>query len=387
MSSNIFDVIVIGAGSIGAPTALYLAEAGFRTLIIDKFASVGQGSNKAAIGGIRATHSDPAKISLCLESIEVFSNWHERYGDHIGWMQGGYSFVAYREQEERSMKSLLTTQREYGLEIDWLDKDDLLEVIPSLNHNGLLGGTYSPKDGSASPMMSAVAFHSQSVQAGAEFHFLETVTGIEVRGNRVRSVKTDKGVYHTDHVINAGGPWARELAQMVKLDVPVTPDSHEGGVTEPVAQFLKPLVVDIRPTDDSANYYFYQHDTGQLVFCITPRPAIWGTDRNETSGFLPQVSRRMVDVMPRLKNLKVRRTWRGLYPMTPDGFPIIGKVPQLENYVNAVGMCGQGYMLGPGVGKLLTRLLKNELTKKDQEILDDLRPTRKFGGRDQEKLA
>jgi len=75
-----YDVVVIGAGSIGAPAAFYLAQAGYRVLVLDGAASVGQTSNKRAIGGIRATHSDPAKIRLSLRSIEIFSTWKEQYG-------------------------------------------------------------------------------------------------------------------------------------------------------------------------------------------------------------------------------------------------------------------------------------------------------------------
>ena len=77
MSAQVYDAIVIGAGSVGLPTALFLAEAGVKTLVIDQFAGPGQGSNKAAIGGIRATHSSPAKIRLCLESLRIFSTWEQ----------------------------------------------------------------------------------------------------------------------------------------------------------------------------------------------------------------------------------------------------------------------------------------------------------------------
>jgi sarcosine oxidase subunit beta len=93
-----YDVIIIGAGSIGAPTAFYLAQAGLRVLVIDRESSPGQGSNKTAIGGIRATHSDSAKIRLCLRSLEIFSTWQEIYGDDIEWNQGGYCFVTYRKK-------------------------------------------------------------------------------------------------------------------------------------------------------------------------------------------------------------------------------------------------------------------------------------------------
>ena len=384
MTTKVYDVIIIGAGSIGLPAALFLAQAGLKPLVIDQFASPGQGSNKAAIGGIRATHSTPSKIYLCLKSLGIFSTWQETYGDNVEWRQGGYAFVAYREGEERVLKDLLKVQQTYGLDIHWLERDDLLAVLPDLNREGLLGGTYSPGDGSASPLLSSRAFYTQARERGVEFRFRERVTGVIRRRGRVVGVRTDQGGYATETVINAAGPWARAVAQMAGLDVPVVPDSHEAGITEPVAHFLGPMVVDIRPAEGSKNYYFYQHQPGPVVFCITPEPPIVGTDRRETSVFLPMIARRMVDLMPKLANIKVRRTWRGLYPMTPDGSPVIGRVRELEGYIYAVGMCGQGYMLGPGVGILLTRLVQHALTPQDEEVLEELSPYREFGG--EEKL-
>lgn len=384
MTTKVYDVIIVGAGSVGLPAAFFLAQAGLKPLVIDQFASPGQGSNKAAIGGIRATHSAPSKIHLCIKSIEIFSSWQEVYGDNIEWYEGGYSFVAYRERDERVLKDLLKIQQSYGLDIRWLGRDDLLKVIPALNPEGLIGGTYSPKDGSASPLLTAHAFYTHAKELGVEFRFRERVTGIIRRRGRVVGIRTDQGGYATGTVINAAGPWARTVAQMAGLDVPVAPDSHEAGITEPVERFLGPMVVDIRPAEGSKNYYFYQHAPGPIVFCITPDPPIVGTDRRETSVFLPMIAQRMVDLMPKLANIKVRRTWRGLYPMTPDGFPIVGRARELEGYIYAVGMCGQGYMLGPGVGVLLTHLVQNDLTSQDEEILEELSPYREFGG--EEKL-
>ena len=110
MTTKVYDAIVVGAGSVGLPAAFYMAQAGLRPLVIDQFASPGQGSNKAAIGGIRATHSAPSKINICLKSLEIFSTWQETYGDDIEWYQGGYSFVAYGEREGRVLKDLLKIQ-------------------------------------------------------------------------------------------------------------------------------------------------------------------------------------------------------------------------------------------------------------------------------------
>ena len=242
-SNGNYDVIIIGAGSIGTPAAYFLADAGVKTLVLDKHASVGQGASKAAIGGIRATHSDVAKIRSCLKSIEIFSQWEEERGDNIEWYQGGYSFVAYREKEEKVLKELIKIQQSYDLDIQWLDKDAILEVVPDLNKDGLIGGTYSPGDGSASPLLAGYAFYRHGIEKGAKFNFNETVQEITQQSGKVKGVVTDKGKYEAPVVINAAGPGAKAIAQMVGIDVPVNPDSHEAGVTEPVAHFLEPMIV------------------------------------------------------------------------------------------------------------------------------------------------
>jgi sarcosine oxidase, subunit beta len=241
-----YDVIIIGAGSIGAPAALSFAQAGMRTLVLEEGASVGQGSNKKAIGGIRATHSDPAKIHLCMRSLEIFSTWNEIYGDDIEWYKGGYCFVAYRDQEVQILKDLVAKQKAFGLNTEWYDRDSLLEIVPDLNPMNLLGGSFSPDDGSASPLLAIHAFYRQACQLGAQFRFNEAVQEVISRGGRVTGVRTNRGTYGTDVVINATGSWANKISQMVGVEVPVKSDAHEAAVTEAVAHFLKPMVVDIR---------------------------------------------------------------------------------------------------------------------------------------------
>jgi sarcosine oxidase subunit beta len=92
----------------------------------------------------------------------------------------------------------------------------------------------------------------------------------------------------------------------------------------------------------------------------------------------------MIEVMPALANLKVRRTWRGHYPMTPDGFPIVGQMKELDNFYQAVGLCGQGFMLGPGLARILVRMLTGRLTEEDQMALGHFDPYRSF--KEKEKL-
>ncbi|MEL7625692.1 MAG: FAD-binding oxidoreductase [Anaerolineaceae bacterium] len=377
-----YDVIIAGAGSIGTPTAMYLAQAGLSVLVIEALASPGQASNKHAIGGVRATHSDPSKIHLCTSSIQIFSTWKETYGDDIDWRSGGYNFVAYTDEIEATLKGLLDQQRALGLNINWLTKEENLEIAPHLNPEGLRGGTFSPEDGTASPLKACFSFWKHAQAAGVEFHFNERVTDIMVEGNRIQGIKTAKGSYTCNTFINSSGSWSRQISQMIGVDIPIEPDAHEAGVTEPVQPMFDAMVVDIRACPGSSNYYFYQHPTGKVIFCLTPSPQIWGNHTQNTSSFLPQSCERLVDLMPILGNIRVRRTWRGTYPMTPDGNPIIGSVEGLDGYLIGAGTCGQGFMLGPGVGKLLANTVTGNLSQVEKDCLQRMRYDRSFDSKE-----
>ena len=167
--------------------------------------------------------------------------------------------------------------------------------------------------------------------------------------------------------------------------MPVFPDSHEAGITEPVEPFFATMVVDIRPAPGSKNYYFYQNRLGQVIFCMTPDPLIAGTDTRETSTFLPQVSARMLDLLPRLKSLRVRRVWRGLYPMSPDGSPLVGWNRDTAGLMHVTGMCGQGFMLGPGLGEVIARLITKQTSEQDSVVLSGFSLYRSFSAREKLK--
>jgi sarcosine oxidase, subunit alpha len=146
-----YDAVVIGSGSVGTPIGLSLAEAGLSVGVFDPGPSPGRGDNRAAIGGIRATHSEPAKATLCTESIEVFSGWLDARGDDIEWRRGGYLFAAFREHDAEALRAVVATQQSAGLDIDWVGPERVAELVPGIDPGGLLGGTFSPGDGSASP--------------------------------------------------------------------------------------------------------------------------------------------------------------------------------------------------------------------------------------------
>jgi sarcosine oxidase subunit beta len=373
-----YDLIVIGAGSIGVPVSMEFAKKRLSVLVIDSLSSPGQGEEKKAIGGIRASHSEKEKILVCQRSIELFSKWKDTYGDDIQWQSNGYSFPAYTEDHENILKDLMRIQQKFGLNIKWLSGEEYRELNPGINMEGLRGSTYSPEDGSASPLLFTQACYFKALEYGAEFRFKETVIGFHIEKNRIIVVKTNKGEYHSANVLNTAGVYAKEVSKMAGITIPVKPDSHEAGISEPVEPFMGPMIVDMRKERGSKNFYFYQNIQGQVVFCLTPDPPIWGVDTRATSIFLPMIARRMIGIMPMLLNLKVRRTWRGKYPNTPDGSPIVGKMKELDNFYQAVGMCGQGFMLGPGIAELIYRVVTEDYNEDDPEILENFDPYREF---------
>ena len=375
-----YDVIIIGAGSIGMPSALFLAEAGQKVLVIDSEHAPGQQNNKKAIGGIRATHSDYGKIQLCQRSIELLKNWKEERGDEIGWLSNGYSYPAWEQKDKDFLLDLMKVQHSFGLNIRWVDSKEYEELVPGINTDGLLGSTYSPEDGSCSPLLVNSSIYFHALKAGVDFRFGEKVTELTLQNDRIVSCKTNKGEYTANIYVNAAGNHAREIGALVHSEIQVFPDNHEAGITEPVARFFGPMIVDMRARPGSANFYFYQNHEGQVVFCYTPEPAILGVDNLSTSQFLPHCSKRLLEVYPRLKFLKVRRTWRGQYPMTPDGFPIIGFKKECSNLLHVVGMCGQGFMMGPATGELVSRICTANLSDKDHQILKSFDPYRDFSG-------
>ncbi|HOX30837.1 MAG TPA: FAD-dependent oxidoreductase [Spirochaetales bacterium] len=377
--SRSYDLVIAGSGSVGVPLAYYCAKKGLKVCVVDREASWGRGQNRAAIGGLRATHSDPAKIRICQESIKIVSSLEAEEGLDVEWRRGGYLFVAYDAEREASFRELLVAQKAAGLGIDWVGPERVRELCPGIREEGLRGGTFSPGDGYASTLMTGTAFHALAARAGVEFRFGEEIRGFDQEGGRITRMRSSSSEYSAGLYVDAAGAQAAELAATAGVQIPVRPDCHEAGVTEPVARFMEPMLVDTRSDAESGNYYFYQAATGQVVFCITPRPQVWGTDKDSTSSFLPLCVRRMLELYPRLRGLKVRRTWRGMYPMTPDGQPIVGYAREAPNLLLAAGMCGQGFMIGPGLGRILAEAIAGG-SKDYGFIFDQLSPYRKFEG-------
>jgi len=389
MKNQIYDAIVIGAGSVGLPITFYLSQKGLKVLCIDSDFSAGQGQNKAAIGGVRATHSNHAKIGLALETISVLSSWEKKYGVSIGWQQGGYCFTAYNKQHEMKLKNIVQDQKEFGLNINWHDATQISNILPGINKKGLRGGTFSPEDGQVNPLLSNKAFQKEAMKIGAEFLFNERVVNFIHKSNNINGIITasNKKIY-SGIVINASGMNAGLLLDKLHINIPIMNETHEAGISAPVSHCLRPLVVDLSEdkSGKSLNFYCIQNHEGCIMFCYTPKTIISETDTRSTSEFMNEAAMRLLSIFPDFINLRIRRVWGGVYPMTPDGIPIVGKHAGFDNLYSAAGMCGQGLMLGPGVGKNLAAYIVDGKSLINEELFNSLSPNRNFNFSSKEYL-
>lgn len=368
-----YDVIIIGAGSIGVPVSYSLAENGFKVLVLEKNSSVGEGLNSRAIGGVRATHTTKSKVALCLESIDIFSKWEEKHGDNIGWVKAGYLFPVYSRGIEKRLINEVESIASDGLRARWIDPSGVADLVPGIERNHLIGGVYSPDDGRASPALSIKAFHRYAVTLGVDFKFKESVEGIMQYDNQVTGVFTDKGRYQGDYVVNAAGAFAAKVGAMANVKLPISLEPRQAGLTESTDLIFSPLIVDIRNLNGIQGLYLYQNLRGQITFTMESTGEILSE-----AGLNQVFKSRIGKLIPDIVNLKISKWWGGVYPMTPDGNPIIGWVDSLKGYVNAVGMGGQGFMLGPGVGKLIYRMISDKLDTDDRTALKDFSDSRSY---------
>lgn len=366
-----FDLIVIGAGAVGLAVTAAAAKCGIKTLLIEKEERYATGESKVAIGGIRATHSEPAKLAITKKSIEIFSTWKEKYGDELDWRQGGYIYPVYTQENEIALKNLIAEQHKYNLNNNWISAEEISQLVKGIETKNLCGGTYSPEDGTLCTLKVAEAYYRLARELGAEFKFSERALKVSVE-----EVITDRDKYSAKYIVVTDGYQTVEIPEIPKL--PIAHELHEAGVTNEAPYISAGMVVDIEEIEGTGSFYFYQTYTGQLIFCVATLPSIITEKKSSGSKFLPLAAKRMMRLIPGAGNIKVRRCWAGHYPMTPDGVPFIDRV---NNIIVAVGMCGQGLMLSAGIGYYISKMIQND-TGEMSPIFDRLSMKRVFSNKE-----
>ncbi len=377
MRNNTYDAIIIGGGIIGTSTAYYISKHGLRVLLLEKdFMTAG--STGRCITGIRQQFSTETTIKTAIESVRLFSSMKEELNIDVEWKDSGYLFLAYNEDTVNTFKSNISIQTRHGLDVEFLSPDECKKIVPLLNIEGLLGGAWCGSDGQANPFLVVKGYSDGIVRNGGRVLIGTKAVEIGLKSGRIESVTTSRGeTFYTPMILNAAGPWAKEVGRMVGIELPVEPERHEALITEGVEYQGIPMLVDYR----SDGGYFVQRVTGQFIGCYTPESVVPGKSVDSSMEFLLEMSRRMCRLIPALENAAVMRQWAGSYTMTPDGSPIVDGT-DIEGFYCSIGMSGHGFMLGPALGKYMAQYM---VEGRWQINMDEFAYGRSFGER--EKMA
>src|SRR5689334_5898410 len=217
------SVVIIGGGVVGTSAAFHLAEAGVEDVLLLEQAELGSGSTVRAAGGFRAQFSDELNIAIALRSIAAFEAFGERPGWDINLHQDGYLFLLSDPDDVELFERNAELQRRNGVPTEWLSPEQARERAPIIDVGDVIGATFCPLDGHASPESVVQGYASGARRHGATIRTGARVTGIHTEGGRVTGVATDDGVVSTETVVCAAGAWSRGVAAMAGVELPVTP--------------------------------------------------------------------------------------------------------------------------------------------------------------------
>lgn len=350
------DAVVVGGGIHGCSVAYNLAKRGLRVVLVEKDYLASGGTGRSA-AGIRHQFGTEVNIRLAAASVRLMESLREdlEYRHSIDLMQRGYLMLAYTPAQ----LAQFTTNRNLQRSLDpqnltvILSPDEISELNPHLNLEGVLGASFNPRDGHANPWHTTQAYADAARRLGADIETFTELTSIGLRAGKVTAVGTNKGEISTPILVNCAGPFGAVVCKMADLSVPITPQRHQILVTEPVEEICPMMVISFMH-----GTYFKQTPHGSILMGYgDPENEVIGFDQSASWQFLREVARRITFHMPALRGVRVVRQWAGLYDMTPDSQAILGSVPEVEGLYLDVGWSGHGFQLGPIVGKVLAELI------------------------------
>jgi sarcosine oxidase subunit beta len=347
------DVVIVGGGVMGCSLAYHLAREKVDVVLLER-AQLGSGSTARNAGGVRQQFSSEVNVTIGMRSVLLLNRFEAEIGVPADFRQVGYLMLLTRPQEVAEFRALIDLWQRLGLsEARWLDPAEVGVRVPALNLDDVLGATFCPTDGIASPDAVTMGYAAAARRLGARLREGCAVTGIDVRAGRVAGVRTASGEISTRAVFDCAGPWARAVGAMAGAEVPVDPFRRHIWVTDRIPEVGRetPMTVDF-----TTSFYFHPEGEG-VLFGMSDRDEgpTFSTDLNE--GFLERVTEVGLHRLPALERAGIKTAWAGLYEVTPDHQAILGPVEEVGGLWCACGFSGHGFMQAPAVGEQLAQLL------------------------------
>lgn len=371
------QIVVIGGGIIGCSTAYHLARDHKADVVLLEQGKLTGGSTWHAAGLVGQLRSSASITQVLKYSVDLYDRLAEETGLETGWKMTGCLRLATNQDRWTEYRRLATTAGSFGMDMQLLSPSEVKSMWPLMDVSDLVGASYLPTDGQASP-----SDITQSLAKGARMHGAKIFEGIEVTGfslekGTITSVKTNQGEIACEKVINCAGQWARQVGAMAGINVPLQPVKHQYVITEPIDG----ITSETATVRDPDRFTYYKEEVGGLVLGgYEPNPIAWtkGDVPSEFSFQLfdddwdhfEQHLEQAVARVPVLEHTGVKQMINGPESFTPDGNFILGSAPECRNMYVGAGFNAFGIAAGGGAGWVLAQWAIDDEAPMDLWVVD-----------------
>lgn len=350
MKTEIADVVIIGGGIMGLSTAYHLVRRGCQKIVIlEADETIGGRTTLSCGGGVRYQFSTSINIHMSLLSLPLFQVLAEETGQDVVFHKSGYGFILFEDDIEQ-FRAIVNLQHSLGVETEWYSGDALNELFPLLNIEAQ-AATFCKRDGFIHPQQVVQAYLVALRRLNVTIYTDSPVNGIQVDKGQVSKVTTSRRCISTPVVVNAAGPWSAYVGHLAQVTIPVTPILHQCFVCEDIPQIPSDFPTLIFP---SKNIGLRKEGRGLLVGSTLWQEKV-NLDRQEVNACREKEMYKLAcQILPTLSSYPIKSSKVGLYEVTPDLHPIIGRIPEVQGFYCITGFSGHGFMHGPIAGLLLS---------------------------------
>jgi sarcosine oxidase subunit beta len=353
------SVVIVGAGALGVATAWHLTKRGVTDVTVLERGQVAGASSGLSVGIIETQYLDPLAIEIRVASMRAFDEL-ERSGA-IAITRNGYLRLAHSQADLEAFGRSVEVQRSLGVaDSRVVDRAGLRTLVPDMASDDLAGGLFGPSDGYIDGHRYCAALASAVVDAGGRVLQDTEFVGLETRADGRRAVQTTRGSFDCDVVVNAAGGWAGRVGDRLGAPIDILPQRHQALIArlpEPLP-YVMPSVMDYVPSSGGFGVYFRDEGPGRMVAGLHTEEVLHDivdpddVGRDTAAEYMELVAERLVHRLPGLGDIRLGDVWAGIYPMRPDGKPVVGPHPDRPWVVAVAGAGGSGLQSSPALGSI-----------------------------------